>query len=379
VASVDRRGSEGERVRLMLSAPSNPDLTGPAMPSRWATSPRRWPRPRLTPTILAALQDRYQLSWRGHPVDLGGSSNLNLHLPGEEGGYVMRVHRSWVSGPRLTAIQDVRSRLVRAGLPFLEPIETLDKRGWLELDGHHLLEVEKYVSGEDMEMGDRLLAAMPTLARIHDELSRIDAGAAARQAPSASHVEARLVLDSTRKAAAAIRAWAASPEEHQIATLSERLAGELRMAERPYVAVLPRQLVHGDFWHNNVRFRDLEVVAVLDLDFMEERPRIDDLALTLYYVNSTLGPDHGGSDRVAALGSLVRAYDGALERPLSSAERAALPFAIARTVLAFTRHLALRDGEDEQREVAMAWLPDLGWSLEMVRDAARWQEAFAAS
>ena len=325
------------------------------------------------------MRDRYQLSWHGEPVDLGGSSNLNLHLPDESGGYVLRVHRSWVSGPRLTAIQDVRSRLVRAGLPFLEAIQTRDQRGWLELDGYHLLEVEKYVWGEDMEMGDRLLAAMPMLARTHDELSRIDAGPAARQAPSASHVEARLALDSTRQAAAAIRAWAASPEEERIAALSERLAGELQRAERPYVEVLPRQLVHGDFWDSNVRFRDLEIVAVLDLDFMEERPRIDDLALTLYYVNSTLGPDHGASERVAALRSLVRAYDSALEQPLSSSERAALPFAIARTVLAFTRHLALRDDEDEQREVATAWSSDLDWSLEMVRDAGRWQQAFAAS
>ena len=349
------------------------------MPSRWAKSPRRWPRPRLTPGILTAVRDRYQLSWHGEPVDLGGSSNLNVHLPAESGGYVLRVHRSWVSGPRLTAVQDVRSRLVRAGLPFLEPIQTLDRLGWLELDGHHLLEVENYVSGEDMDMGDRLLASMPVLARIHDELSRIDAGPAARQAPSASHVEARLALDSTRRAAAAIRAWAASPEEERIAALSERLAAELQLAERPYVGVLPRQLVHGDFWDNNVRFRDLEIVAVLDLDFMEERPRIDDLALTLYYVNSTLGPDRRASERAAALGSLVRAYDRALERPMSSAERAALPFAIARTVLAFTRHLALRDDEGEQREVAMAWSSDLGWSLEMVRDAARWQQAFAAS
>lgn len=363
----------------IVPASGTPDLPRPATPSRWAASPGRSPRPRLTPGILTAVRERYQLSWHGEPVDLGGSSNLNVHLPGESGGYVLRVHRSWVSGPRLTAIQDVRSRLVQAGLPFLAPIQTLDRRGWLELDGHHLLEVEKYVSGEDMDMGDRLLASMPVLARIHDELSRIDAGPAARQAPSASHVDARLALDFTRRAAAAIRGWAVSPEEERIATLAERLAGELQLAERPYVGVLPRQLVHGDFWDNNVRFRDLEIVAVLDLDFMEERPRIDDLALTLYYVNSTLGPDRGASQRAAAVGPLVRAYDRALERPMSSAERAALPFAIARTVLAFTRHLALRDDEDEQREVATAWSSDLDWCLEIVRDAGRWQEAFAAS
>src|SRR5215472_3672830 len=155
-----------------------PDLPRPATPSPWAASPRRWPRPRLTPGILTAVQDRYQLSWQGEPVDLGGSSNLNVHLPGDSGGYVLRVHRSWVSGPRLTVVQAVRSRLVRAGLPFLEPIQTRDQQGWLELDGHHLLEVEKYVWGEDMEMGDRLLAGpqrqsrrSPARARLHQSRS----------------------------------------------------------------------------------------------------------------------------------------------------------------------------------------------------------------
>jgi len=325
------------------------------------------------------VKDRYRLTWRGEPVDLGGSSNLNVHLPDEGGGYVIRVHRSWVSGPRLTAIQEVRSRLAQAGLPFLEPIQTVDGRGWLELDGPYLIEVERYVSGENMEIGARLLAGMPILARIHNELSRIDAGPAARQAPTASHVDARLVLRSTHQATAAIRSWAASPEEERIATLSELLAAKLHQAERPFVGVLPRQLVHGDFWDNNVRFRGVEIAAVLDLDFMEQRPRVDDLALTLYYTNSSLGPDHGAPSRVATLGSLVRAYDGALEQPLSSAERAALPFAIARTVLAFTRHLALREDEAEQREVAAAWSTDLDWSLEMVRDAERWHRAFAAS
>lgn len=312
-------------------------------------------------------------------MDLGGSLNLNVHLRDEGNGHVVRVYRSWVSRARLTAIQDVRSKLVRAGLPFLEPIRALDGRAWVELSGNHLLEVEKYVCGEDMEIGDRIHVGMSMLARIHDELSRIDAGPAARQAPSASHVEARFALDSTRRAAAAIRAWAASPQERRIATRSERLARQLQRAEGAYAGRLPRQLVHGDFWDNNVRFRDHEIVAVLDLDFMEERPRVDDLALTLYYVNSGLGPDHGASERVAMLSSLVRAYDRTLEQPLTSDERAALPFAIARTVLAFTRHLMLRQSAEEQREVAMAWSSDLQWSLEMVYDAGRWRDAFDAS
>jgi Ser/Thr protein kinase RdoA (MazF antagonist) len=54
---------------------------------------------------------------------------------------------------------------------------------------------------------------------------------------------------------------------------------------------LPRQLAHGDFWDNNVLFRSGRVVSVTDFDFMGVRPRIDDLALTLYHTNSTFSDD----------------------------------------------------------------------------------------
>ena len=69
-------------------------------------------------------------------------------------------------------------------------------------------------------------------------------------------------------------------------------------AERDIVPALPRQLVHGDFWDNNVFFRDNRVVLVTDFDFMGERARIDDLALTLYYTNSTFSEDPVSEDRV---------------------------------------------------------------------------------
>jgi Ser/Thr protein kinase RdoA (MazF antagonist) len=55
------------------------------------------------------------------------------------------------------------------------------------------------------------------------------------------------------------------------------------------VARLPHQLVHGDFWDNNVGFLGGRPVLVADFDFMGERARIDDLALTLWYARCDLG------------------------------------------------------------------------------------------
>ena len=119
-------------------------------------------------------------------------------------------------------------------------------------------------------------------------------------------------------------------------------------------------------------------MAVLDLDFMEEGARIDDLALVLYYVTSgsTLASLRSETGRLRALRKLVDAYDSGLQRHLSEQERAALPLALARTPLKYARHLLLRGKAAEQRAVAIAEAPDLEWALSIAKRPGPWQAAF---
>ncbi len=91
-------------------------------------------------------------------------------------------------------------------------------------------------------------------------------------------------------------------------------------------AGLPRRVVHSDCWDNNVLFRAGRVVLVADLDFIGERARVDDPALTLYDTNSTFADDPSSDDRIRRLHTVVDAYEGGLDEPLTSAERAALPW-----------------------------------------------------
>jgi Ser/Thr protein kinase RdoA (MazF antagonist) len=333
-------------------------------------------RARITGELLHALHTRYGLASDGDPVDLGGSNNLNLHLPGPDGGWVARVYCPWTSVARLRALQHVRSALVSAGLPFAATVAARDGQTFVTYEGR-AIEVERFVAGERMTIGDRLLAGIEELGRIHDVLAGIDVPPAAKVAPFPNHVEADRALEWTRGGTARIRADDPSADGLLAADLADQLAIALAVAELPLRNELPRQLVHGDFWDNNVWFQGDDIVLILDLDFMGERARIDDLALTLYYTNSTLGAGYDDARRIAMLRELVDRYDRGLTRKLSAAERAALPFALARTVLAFVGMLASIDDTAARRSLVREIVPDLQWSFDLVRAADRWQAGFA--
>jgi homoserine kinase type II len=135
--------------------------------------------------------------------------------------------------------------------------------------------------------------------------------------------------------------------------------------------------VHGDFWDNNVLFHAGRVVLILDLDFMGERARVDDLALTLYYTNSTFSDDQTSDARIGRLGALVDAYNAGLDETLTTAERAALPLALARAPLAFIAMIAAVDTEPNARQLAAEMNADVMWALAIMRDLDRWQRALA--
>ena len=333
-------------------------------------------RAQVTSELLHVLHERYGLRSDGDPVDLGGSNNLNLHLPGPDGGWVARVYCPWTSPARLRAIQQVRSALVSAGLPFATTIAARDGESFITFEGR-TVEVERYVAGERMTIGDRLLAGMGVLGRIHDVLAGIEVPSAARSAPFPNHVEADRALDWTRAGTANIRADDPAADDLRVADLADELAAARAEAELPFHDHVPRQLVHGDFWDNNVWFQGDDIVLIPDLDFMGERARIDDLALTLYYTNSTLGPGYGDPDRIALLCELVENYDRALTCKLSVLERAALPYALARTVLAFVGMVTSIDDAAPRRALVREIALDLQWSMDLVRAVDRWQTGFA--
>jgi Ser/Thr protein kinase RdoA (MazF antagonist) len=335
---------------------------------------------RATPSLslFEALRERYGLDATDEIRDLGGSSNLNLLIVTGDGRYVVRVYRPYVSASRLRDIQSVRRELTKSGIPCAELVPTREDETWTMIDGR-LVEVERFVEhDEDMNSWERLESGLPWLGRIHSSLRGIAVSSEGRMPLFANHIEPSDTLVWTQRGTQRVRGWGPSAGELRLIEAAEELARQVTDAEQKIAASLPRQLVHGDFWDNNVFFRDGRVVLVADFDFMGERARIDDLALTLYYTNSTFSEDPVSDDRIARLRGLLEAYDRGLDDSLTPIERAALPLALARQPLWWVgRWLALLDDEDQARRGLATMSQDIEWALQIIRRAGRWQAAFA--
>lgn len=334
---------------------------------------RRGLRAVWSPAVRELVRERYGIDAPDQPRDLGGSCNLNVRIADR----VVRVYRPYVTPARLADINAVRAVLREGGVPCVEPIPTRDGRPSASLDGR-LVEVEPFVERDaEMDSWERLEIGLPLLGRVHTLLASTTVSHDGATPPFANHVEPQDALDWTDRATQRIRRWDhPTPDELRLADLAEELARELAPAAG---LPLPRQLVHGDFWDNNVFFREGRLVLVTDLDFMGVRARIDDLALTLFFTNLQFHAHPASDDHLRRLRRLVDAYDSRSGDPLTTDERAALPRAIARQPLwAAGRWLALLDDDAAARRFVAALPREVEQGLGIVRDLDRWTEAFTS-
>ena len=311
------------------------------------------------------------------PQDLGGSSNLNLLVTRGNVKLVARVYRPSVPVARLTDIQRARRLLREQGLPCVVPIPASDGSDWVAV-GERLLELEPYVEHDGhMNSWERVRQGLTRLGEMHDVLSSITVGPDSAAPRFVNYVAPEHVLEATGRGTARIRAWRPTAEEARLADRSDELAQVVVDAERNNAAALsPRQLVHGDFWDNNVLYREDQIVLVHDFDHMGERPRVDDLALTLYYMNSEPAPDLDMRARRSWVKKSVDAYNAGVRSPLNPSETAALPVALARQPLwSIGGWIAELDDERAARAHAAGMLSAVELALEIMHNLSEWQEA----
>lgn len=285
-------------------------------------------KPVLTPTIAHVVRRTWGVELGGADV-LGGSTGLNLRAAADRVAVMVRVHRRHVTCARVEALQLAREAAALGGVPVARTIFGRDGERSVLADGY-VIEVEEFVNSDGkMDSLPRIRKAIAILGRLHDALATAELPEAADELRFANYLSRGEVATRTPTGVSRIRAL--DPALGEVADLAEALANDLATAQQG-LASLPSQWCHGDFWDNNVLFRYDEIVLVTDFGFMNRRPRLDDLALSLYFTLRELETAREG-DVVRALAGLADVYDSGTRRPLSPAERQALPLVLARQPL----------------------------------------------
>jgi Ser/Thr protein kinase RdoA (MazF antagonist) len=336
------------------------------------------PKPELSSDLLDFVQKAYSIKAIGKPVIFKSSRNLNVLITTDDGRFVLRVYRAWITPERLEAIQTARKALAAHGVPSAKLHATTSGATWTT-HGGNLIELETHIENDaHMDTWERLEVGLPILGRVHGTFKKMAVNEAGKQPISANHIAPEAVRHVVEAAARHIEALGVTSASTECISLAKSLAERLQRLETPLSGQLPHQLVHGDFWDNNVLFRGGEVVLVTDLDMMGERARVDDLALTLYYTTSSFDGDRLSPQRIKRLRHLMDLYNTGQDDPLSAAERAALPLALVRTPLFMMHYIAMMTSEQEIASALADVLPDFAWGTKLLDNLETWQQAFTA-
>jgi Ser/Thr protein kinase RdoA (MazF antagonist) len=319
---------------------------------------RRGSRPEPSAGLARLLTAGWGLA--GPTTDLGGSENLNLLVEQPEGAYVARVYRPHVSVARLEAIQKARRHLSQVGVPVALPVPDSNGACSARL-GDNLIEVERYVvSHAKMDSLARVGEGLRLLGRIHTALGDLGLEMEGIEPAFANHVPSAGLTDRVRVGTGRIRGWGPTDEERRVADLADRLAESLeeREAQFPLPVTQP---VHGDFWDDNVLFSPNGIALVTDFGMMGQRPRTDDLALTLFFTSIDVADL---SYDTVLLDDLLVAYRRDLSPPLSDVELQAVPLAICRQPLwSIAVWVAQLDDVQSARRHLAGTAPELEWGL----------------
>lgn len=333
----------------------------------------------VTDDLVQEIAARFGLgqpeSWR--VLSSSWTTNLLLQLGGE--CRVARIHQAWTGHDRLAAIQSVRRSAHRNGLPTVVPLPDRNGDTIIALADGSLAELEPYISwNRRMNTPELLVRGFETLGQLHDLLDDLGSIPAARTAPHANHLASECAAALSRQGAERIRSW----RDPVLSAFADEVVAHIDAVISAEAVLAPAQisqLVHGDFWDNNVLFADDDLVAVIDFDFMGVRWRIDDLALPIWFYLLEPGHELPGDQDVELVRRLLEAYDSGSTRPLSRWERLALPLAIARQpAWSVGRWVPTLDEPDAQRHTRAA-ATEFQVAAAVLSDLELWQEALTAS
>jgi homoserine kinase type II len=255
---------------------------------------------------LEAFLARYDV---GAPLSFKGIAegveNSNFLLETDRGRYVLTIYERRVRAGDLPFFLGFMQHLARRGFPSATPIAGRSGDLLGELRGKPAA-IVSFLTG--------LSVRRPTPAHCRQAgaglawLHEAGAGFDGRRANDLGHGAWAGLFEPLRAAAEALKPG-----------LAALIDGDVRTLAASWPAALPDGVIHADYFPDNVFFRGLAFAGAIDFYFAAQDALAYDVAVAL----NAWCFEADGSFNVTAARAFVAGYES--RRPLSAAERAALP------------------------------------------------------
>ena len=295
------------------------------------------PRANLNDDVCDRILAHFDVGSINSTKDLGGTYNLNILLETTRGTYVVRVYRPWITYKRIAMLHHVKQVLYKNAFPVVIPIA--DKRGDAIVPYQdRFIEVEHFIPyTKSVETWKHYEIAFSLLARLHYCFATKLEYVAFVPPLVTNYGTPDILLAWTLQTEQRIRqiienentylALAICADTVQLLTKMQTWWNEIGYS-------LPQQIIHGDYGTGNLLFRDEQIVAILDFDFLAIRERVFDLAYALYWMFRRIESE-STPDKLSwfLVNKMLKNYNNATSRPLTQKEIQALPHEIARVPL----------------------------------------------
>ncbi|MEM8530136.1 MAG: phosphotransferase [Chloroflexota bacterium] len=312
--------------------------------------------------LFTMLTETYNIGTLTTTHDLGGTYNLNVALHTLTGQYVARVYRPWVTKDRLQAVHRLKNELITHNIPVVLPYPTHTGTTYTTFEDR-LVEVEPLLRIDQMnESLPSYLQAATMLGQLHNVLLQAGDDTTIPDPCIANYASPEQIKD-----------WILHVDEQLQYTTHSRLSearticsNALTLLEEVcrwwdrYRAILPRQLIHGDYGLGNIAFREGNIIGLLDFDFVARRERVFELAYTTFWMIYRLQLERSVHTMWDHVEQFVTHYEQTSSVPLTDEEWMSLPVEMVRVPLYWLAEVAfLSNPADEEvvryaRHIALA-------------------------
>jgi len=324
----------------------------------------------LTEAEVREVIDHYAV---GCFVDLyptrSGFVNTTAIVETEQGRFFLKQRHPSLRNVRLIRYQHaLMGHLTHNGFPAPRVIRTCRGDTLLQV-GLEVYELHEYIRGERFQQGreGHFRAVARTLAHFHELATTFEP----QQRPSFNTL---YDLEESCDLLKQVRArWQHAPDLDDVLSDLEESAQRLAagLSKRGY-GELSRLPIHGDFYADNLTFRDDRIVGVFDYDKVSEQARIVEIAETAIYFAATRNPQlrhsvYDGFIDPEQAGRFIRHYQEVVS--LKDEEIQLLPLMIESIWLNVCLHRLL---ERAPRDASMAQM-----LLHEARLLVQWAENYA--